>query len=151
MNEIKVSGRIFFRESTDEWVLEISAYNAEHWSSVIVRHTAPKEVSIENVISLEHLYPDDVQYKFYRIKHKPTGLFFVPSRDVISKLDNPKYVKRCSRHVKSNLSTKGKIYHHKPQLTLDISSHVPIQGKYLTDDNNRFSTKESDWEIVGYE
>lgn len=84
-------------------------------------------------------------FKFYRIKHKPTGLFFVPSRSVKSQLGDSR------RNVKSNLSKKGKIYHHKPQLTLAIGSHIPIFGKYLTESNNTFRTKESDWEIVGYE
>lgn len=60
--------------------------------------------------------------KCYRIRHKPTGLYFCPSREIKCKLGN---------YVKSNLSARGKIYHSKPSLKwLDkggIYSHIHIK------------------------
>lgn len=44
--------------------------------------------------------------KVYRIKHLPTGLFFVPSR----------LIQVDGKYAKSNLSKRGKLYTHKPTL-----------------------------------
>ena len=43
----------------------------------------------------------------YRIKHKQSGLYFVPNRWINIKLLSGEY-----DYVKSNLSPKGKLYHH---------------------------------------
>ena len=62
--------------------------------------------------------------KVYRIKHLPTGLYYCPSRQVSVKPPTGGY----SRWVKSNLSTKGKLYPRKPSLkNIDgIYNHTEI-------------------------
>lgn len=53
----------------------------------------------------------------YRILHKPTGLYFCPSRDIkLTLQDGDKPTHRVV-HVKSNLSKVGKTYLKKPSLT----------------------------------
>ena len=49
--------------------------------------------------------------KVYKILHKPTGLFFTPSRG------------------NGNLSTTGKIYARKPSLTVCIGGGIRIEVK----------------------
>ena len=92
--------------------------------------------------------------KVYKIKHKPTGLYFTPSRG------------------HGNLSTKGKVYSMKPRLKWVTGSVriviKPWSGKKLTkkqqilvdyfevEPNHRgdywidayFKTSEDDWEII---
>jgi hypothetical protein len=53
--------------------------------------------------------------KVYRILHKPTGLYFCPSREVKVKLSD-EIVSGSDRYIKSNLSKKGKAYIKRPSL-----------------------------------
>jgi hypothetical protein len=48
--------------------------------------------------------------KTYRLKHLPTGLYYIPSRKVVVKKENKR------DFVKSNLSKNGKVYLKKPTL-----------------------------------
>jgi hypothetical protein len=51
----------------------------------------------------------------YRILHKPTGLFYCPSREIKAKiLDH--HGETRERYVKSNLSKTGKVYLKRPTL-----------------------------------
>jgi hypothetical protein len=45
----------------------------------------------------------------YRIKHVPSGRYFIPSRHIIDPA-------KAYNHVKSNLSKTGKVYHRKPTM-----------------------------------
>lgn len=59
----------------------------------------------------------------YRIKHKPTGLYYIPSREVRA----PGWK---SGYVKSNLSTMGKAYARRPSIKNigeRIYSHLAIK------------------------
>ena len=52
--EYHLDARVYFRNSTQEWVLEISgAINDCHFTN---RHTCPKDTAPEDVPALEHLY-----------------------------------------------------------------------------------------------
>ena len=53
--------------------------------------------------------------KIYRILHKPTGLYFCPSREVKVQLSD-ETVAGMVRYIKSNLSKKGKAYIKRPSL-----------------------------------
>lgn len=79
--------------------------------------------------------------KYYKIRHKPTGWFFKPSK----------------HGSKSNISKKGKVYQTKPSLKyLGDVYHHPVtrdpkkslweQRKY----ENR-KVRPDEWEIVEYE
>lgn len=85
--------------------------------------------------------------KFYKIKHKPTGLFFKPSR----------------YGSKSNLSKKGKVYNRRPTLRyLGEVYYHPYDGPRPDwSDQSRLATArrqgyeprpvvENEWEIVEY-
>jgi len=50
----------------------------------------------------------------YRIKHIPTGLYFIPARSIQSAFKNDS---GYAGYTKSNLSKKGKVYLKKPNLT----------------------------------
>lgn len=49
---------------------------------------------------------------FYRLRHKPSGLYFCPSRQVVVTIVRDG--KRVRGWVKSNLSKTGKVYPMKP-------------------------------------
>lgn len=51
----------------------------------------------------------------YRILHKPTGLFYCPSREIKVSIDD-EHGNPIERRVKSNLSKTGKAYARKPSL-----------------------------------
>jgi hypothetical protein len=51
----------------------------------------------------------------YKLKHIPSGLYFIPGREVSVKLKD-KNGQLNQRWVKSNLSKKGKIYQQRPTL-----------------------------------
>jgi len=56
LREYPLSARIWFRESTDEWVLELSGeFNDCNFTS---RHTQPKETPPEDVAGLPSLYAE---------------------------------------------------------------------------------------------
>lgn len=70
---------------------------------------------------------------FYKIRHKPTGLFFKPSR----------------HRSKTNLSKKGKIYERKPSMGwLGFTYHHPAPGTRDGYESRRVEPGE--WEIVEY-
>lgn len=53
----------------------------------------------------------------YRILHKPTGMYFCPSREIQVKLsDIPSYYGGDGLYVKSNLSKTGKTYLKRPSI-----------------------------------
>lgn len=56
MREFDVTGRIWFRESTDEWVMSICGVIND--TSFESRHTAPKNVAPEDVACLGSLYDE---------------------------------------------------------------------------------------------
>lgn len=74
---------------------------------------------------------------FYKLLHKPTGLFFRPS----------KYLD------KRNLAVKGKVYHSKPSIKwLGGIYHHPLDLEHL--DRRKWEIREvieSDWEVKKYE
>jgi len=79
----------------------------------------------------------------YRIKHKPTGLYFCPSRSVKDEHGN---------YVKSNLSDKGKLYHRYPSLDWclgKIATHVYDWDFIGTERNGKILAESTvhDWEI----
>lgn len=51
--------------------------------------------------------------RVYRLKHIPTGLYYIPNRRI--RVKHPEDNK-CWIYVESNLSKKGKIYHKVPSL-----------------------------------
>ena len=62
----------------------------------------------------------------YRILHKPTGLYFCPSRNVkVKLLDGVPWQGQYGMNIKSNLSKTGKAYIKRPSLTY-------IGGGYYT-------------------
>lgn len=80
----------------------------------------------------------DLIQKFYKIRHIPTGLFFIPSKG----------------YGRRKLSKKGKSYSNMPSLGyLDPgffywSSNIPVRIKGLNGED--FLTWKEDWEIVEY-
>ena len=52
----------------------------------------------------------------YKILHKPTGLYFCPSREVKATWTRPEDGITFSNYVKSNLSKTGKVYTKRPTL-----------------------------------
>lgn len=87
------------------------------------------------------------KFKFYRLRHKPSGLFYTRARYMSPQIPNSGRYR-----LKSNMSEKGKVYHQKPQKPSKISTHVPIDGmKNTAFDGYVVYTKEEDWEIVGYD
>jgi hypothetical protein len=52
----------------------------------------------------------------YKILHKPTGLYFCPTREVKAKWTRPEDGRTFSNYVKSNLSKTGKVYTKRPTL-----------------------------------
>lgn len=92
----------------------------------------------------------------HRIYHKPSGLYYCPSRYILAiKPDGTKFSYQV--YVKSNLSSKGKIYSHKPSLKHIgeiIYSHIlpsltPIEDLKEYSYSRPYSIKssEEDWEI----
>jgi hypothetical protein len=88
--------------------------------------------------------------KVYKLKHKPTGLFYTPSKG------------------SGNLSTKGKIYQKKPDIKWTSTLRIVVKSKIKTKRNkllidffnlnfNRFNfiwideyfnSPKEDWEII---
>lgn len=54
--EYELKAKVYWRSSTNEWVLEISG--AINDTRFISRHTQPESVSAENVAGLPHLYAE---------------------------------------------------------------------------------------------
>jgi len=71
-NRFPLDAVIWFRQSTQEWVLEISG--AINDTSFVNRHTAPKETAPEDVAGLGHLYLDRDQLPaLSTVGEVPTG------------------------------------------------------------------------------
>jgi len=93
--------------------------------------------------------------KCYRLKHKPTGLYYCPAREVIVHIPDKDKKRRC--HVKSNLSKKGKIYSTKPSITRigeNFYNHLETTKKLQNNLDATYRlrtyvtpTFQSDWEI----
>lgn len=66
----------------------------------------------------------------YRIKHKPTGLFYGPKRRV--------------KAGETNLSENGKVYPKKPSYETSIWEGYYYEGKYIR-------TNISEWELITYD
>ena len=60
----------------------------------------------------------------YKLRHIPTGLYFIPSRKLEVWLEDRDGAKR-PRSVKSNLSKTGRIYQKRPSLSW-------VEGGYYT-------------------
>lgn len=103
------------------------------------------------------------KFKFYKLLHKPSGLFYTPSRTI-----NVKLVNGDVARTKSNLAEKGKVYTIKPTGVLSnmgsFFNHTLLQTRfypkpktqtfYSRSSLERFCTeltKDEDWEIIGYE
>lgn len=102
---------------------------------------------------------------FYRIKHKPSGLYFCPSRRLMGKFTYPTDEKDLfgqiidkfkpnQSYIKSNLSSKGKIYTSRPSLRYlgkIVNTHVNPKGievvKESWSNSYRFKVIPEDWEI----
>lgn len=82
--------------------------------------------------------------KSFRIKHLPSGLYFIPSREIKIKLGSDTHL------VKSNLSIKGKIYLN-PSVKFigdGIYTHLVSSVKELDKNGNKFiSSSINDWII----
>ena len=91
----------------------------------------------------------------YKLLHKPTGLYFCPSREIkgtwISSEDGRKFI----NYVKSNLSKTGKVYQNRPSLKyigerfwnhLDVQPASTSSYPWLVSRLNTFI--ENEWEIV---
>ena len=78
--------------------------------------------------------------KVYRIKHIPTGMFFVPSRHITSTWK--KYCKGGSFcRVKSNLSKPGKLYTRRPTI-----KHLPEHiATHMHEGYDCFGLRPMDW------
>jgi hypothetical protein len=98
------------------------------------------------VSMMQHLITRD--FSVYRIKHVPTGLYFIPSRKV-------KVTQGVDwTYVKSNLSKSGKVYAKKPSLKfLDdlYYSHIGLvwkqQGIWNRAEEQLLPVVQSEWVI----
>lgn len=70
----------------------------------------------------------------WRIKHKPTGMYYRPYTMI--------WDKETNRHVKTNITKVGKLYLHKPT---DIQFKIWFSGAY---DRQGKRIPLSDWEVV---
>lgn len=75
--------------------------------------------------------------KVYRLKHVPSGMYYVPSRKVAKKDESGR-----TWYVKSNLSKKGKIYPTKPSLRWVSSYYHPDDQP--TSWSSRYSVRKSE-------
>lgn len=69
----------------------------------------------------------------YRILHKPTGLYYCPSREIKVKLIDHRG-ETTERYVKSNLSKTGKAYVKRPTIKhigSDIYTHLITHASQL--------------------
>jgi hypothetical protein len=87
----------------------------------------------------------------YRILHKPTGLFYCPSREIKVKIQGYDG-KITERHVKSNLSKTGKAYVRRPTIKHiggSIYTHLVTQEAQLSTRNYCLIPVATEhWEIV---
>jgi hypothetical protein len=87
----------------------------------------------------------------YRILHKPTGLFYCPSRDIKVKLTDHRG-QTVERYVKSNLSKTGKAYVKRPttkQIGSSIYTHLITHASQLGSYNSCVvPVVDEHWEII---
>jgi hypothetical protein len=87
----------------------------------------------------------------YRILHKPTGLFYCPSREIKVKIQDSNG-KIIERHVKSNLSKTGKAYVKRPTIKhigSSIYTHLITHESQLRSRNTCLIPVATEhWEIV---
>jgi hypothetical protein len=87
----------------------------------------------------------------YRILHKPTGLFYCPSREIKVKLTDHRG-QTVERYVKSNLSKTGKAYVKRPttkHIGSNIYTHLITHESQLN--NHKYClvpAVDEHWEIV---
>ena len=91
----------------------------------------------------------------YKLLHKPTGLYFCPSREVKGHWTNPDDGREFSNYVKSNLSKTGKIYNKRPSFKYigvtfwnHLEAYPSSQAVYPWLVSRLFTFRESEWEIV---
>mgnify|MGYP000887866550 CR=1 FL=1 len=88
----------------------------------------------------------------YKLKHKPTGLFYCPSRPMKVQVNG------STHYVKTNLSAKGRVYQVKSSLSwcspyydhLDVAREIEagrLSG-YIRGSQRPLPCNEDDWEIV---
>ncbi len=87
----------------------------------------------------------------YRILHKPTGLFYCPSREIKVMLTDHRS-DPTQYHVKSNLSKTGKVYVKRPTIKhiggsiyTHLITHVSQLSRY---DRCVVPAADEHWEIV---
>jgi hypothetical protein len=95
-----------------------------------------------------------MQHKLYRIKHLPTGMYFLPCREIKVKIPDGNTHQQNGVYVKSNLSSKGKLYFKKPSLNFlkyGFYSHLITSVTQLNSQYGRHyfvsSFDEADWVI----
>lgn len=66
----------------------------------------------------------------YRIRHKPTGMYFCPSREIKIKLEGDSIWRANGRYIKSNLSKDGKAYVRRPTVKQIGSYYYTHVGEY---------------------
>lgn len=88
----------------------------------------------------------------WRLKHIPSGMYYCPSRSVLSTsvVDKEGKPSKLRYWVKSNLSKKGKAYLSKPTLKwLQHGFYDPrvciVAHRYMTNRHNVAPLVESDW------
>jgi hypothetical protein len=91
----------------------------------------------------------------YKLLHKPTGLYFCPSREIKGTWTRPTDGRKFNNYVKSNLSKTGKVYQNRPSFKyisggfwnhLDVHPSSTALYPWLVSRLNTFI--ESEWEIV---
>lgn len=87
----------------------------------------------------------------YRLLHKPTGLYYCPSREIkVHLLDTSG--RETTRYIKSNLGKTGKVYYRRPSIKnvgQGIYTHLITSQDQLTSWNSCYVVNyDTDWEIV---
>ncbi len=83
----------------------------------------------------------------YRLKHKPTGFYYIPSRRVKDRIEHG--------YIKSNLSKTGKTYYSESNARIalgcignSIADHISPDAKKGRWGGTRYSeTSVDDWEL----
>jgi hypothetical protein len=73
--------------------------------------------------------------KLFRLKHKSTGLYYTPTRDVLVRMSPSEEPSRqYTGYVKSNLSKTGKVYSKDPRKHITtVRSHLHTSWGYYYD------------------
>jgi len=95
----------------------------------------------------------------YKLRHKPTGLFYIPVRYLTIEDDGIEIAAgtwKSSICIKSNLSKTGKIYSRKPKAPEKYYTHIFSsdyeRNKVLRNPRSDFNIIHSthEWEVVEY-